>query len=158
MRPVRRRYTVSQIVATVYCEQQVVFDRRFGKVRSADVARKAARGTFEHRRFEVEGYTRSPAQLLRKMGRQQADQARPAAADTRCFIASQIYGPAAAQTDCLRAWRDRVLLPCLAGRLVVRAYYSISPVVVALTRTSPRLARLTRRALDAFLRRIGSGQ
>ena len=49
----RRRYTVSQIVATVYCEQQVVFDRQFGKVRSADVARKAARGTFEHRRAEA---------------------------------------------------------------------------------------------------------
>lgn len=150
----RRHYTVSDIVATVYCEQKVVFDRQFGRSRPAHVARKAAVGTFEHLRFEVEGYSRNPVRLLAKLGARGAS-SRRRAADSRCFIASQVYGTSTPPTEFLRAWRDRVLMPNCAGRAAVAVYYALSPVVAAAIRQSPHLQRMVRRALDALLRRLG---
>ena len=68
----RRRYhSISNIVATVYCERQAILDREHGESRTLDVRVKAAAGTFEHKRFELEGKTL-------------------AAVDRRCFIASAI--------------------------------------------------------------------
>jgi hypothetical protein len=65
----RRRHTVTDIVATVYCEQKVVFDRRHGKARPPDIQAEVASDTFEHLRFESEGYTRNPGRLLAKIGK-----------------------------------------------------------------------------------------
>ena len=94
----KKYHTITDIVGTVYCEQKVVFDRERGDARPLEVRAKAAAGTFEHLRFQVEGQTR-------------------AAIDRRCFIATAIYGPDAAETNFLRAWRDRVLMPAMVGRL-----------------------------------------
>lgn len=149
-----RRYTVSDIVATVYCEQKVVFDRQYGKARPAHVARKAVSGTFEHLRFEVEGYSRNPVRLLAKLA-SGGPASRRRATDSRCFVATQVYGPTAAHTDFLRAWRDRVLMTSFAGRAAVAAYYALSPMVAAALRRSPFLQSVARRSLDAILRRLG---
>ena len=77
MRRAKKYHTITDIVGTVYCEQKVVFDRERGDARPLEVRAKAAAGTFEHLRFQVEGQTR-------------------AAIDRRCFIATAIYGPDAA--------------------------------------------------------------
>lgn len=128
----KKFHTITDIVGTVYCEQKVVFDRERGDARPLEVRAKAAGGTFEHLRFQVEGQTR-------------------AAMDRRCFIATAIYGPDAPETNFLRAWRDRVLIPTRAGRLLVRAYYATSPKLVPALTNSRHAARAARMALNAVL-------
>lgn len=136
----RRRYhSISNIVATVYCEQQAIFDRERGEARTMDVRMKAAAGTFEHKRFELEGRTR-------------------AAVDRRCFIASSIYGIDAPETNDFRAWRDRVLMRSHLGRAFVSIYYFISPRLVPMLERSVIATAVVRRALNCLLVRIGGGQ
>ncbi len=136
MRSAKKYHTITDIVGTVYCEQKVVFDRERGDARPLEVRAKAAAGTFEHLRFQVEGQTR-------------------AVLDRRCFIATAIYGPDAPETNFLRVWRDRVLLPTTAGRLFVRAYYAISPALVPLLCRSRSAAKTVRAALNALLAMLG---
>lgn len=136
MTRVKKYHTITDIVGAVYCEQKVVFDRERGDARPLDVRAKAAAGTFEHLRFQVEGQTR-------------------AALDRRCFIATAIYGPDAPETNFLRAWRDRVLMPATAGRLFVRAYYATSPSFVPLLCRSRRAATAVRAALNVLLAVLG---
>lgn len=136
----RRRYhSISNIVATVYCERQAVLDRERGESRTLDVRVKAVAGTFEHKRFELEGKTL-------------------AAVDRRCFIATAIYGVDAPQTNDFRAWRDRVLMQSRAGRTFVRSYYFISPYLVPMLSRSVAVAAIVRRVLDVILARIGGGK
>lgn len=136
----RRRYhSISNIVATVYCERQAVLDREHGESRTLDVRVKAAAGTFEHKRFELEGKTL-------------------AAVDRRCFIASAIYGGDAPQTNDFRAWRDRVLMQSRLGRTFVRTYYLVSPYLVPVLSRSVTAAAIVRRILDLILGRIGGGK
>ena len=59
MRRAKKYHTITDIVGTVYCEQKVVFDRERGDARPLEVRAKAAAGTFEHLRFQVEGQTRA---------------------------------------------------------------------------------------------------
>lgn len=132
-------HTVTDIVAAVYCERKMVFDRTYGKGAPLAVKAKAAAGTFEHLRFEVEGRT---------LG----------AIDKRCFIASHVYGGDAPETVFLRAWRDRVLAPSPVGRLLVRGYYALSPTALLLLSRSRRLSRLSRAVLNALLRFLGMPQ
>ena len=136
MRRAKKYHTITDIVGTVYCEQKVVFDRERGDARPLEVRAKAAAGTFEHLRFQVEGQTR-------------------AAPDRRCFIATAIYGPDAPETDFLRAWRDRVLMPTTTGRFFVQAYYAISPALVPLLCRSRGAASAVRAALNALLATLG---
>lgn len=153
-----KRHTVSDIVAAVYCEQKLVFDKRHGKARSADIERKAAAGTFEHLRFQWEGYTRSPGRLLAKLGQERPSWKPRPTSDSRCFIASQVYGPQGAETNALRAWRDRVLMPSRAGRAFVSLYYAVSPALVWLLKGSPRLTSAVRKALDRLVNRVGGAR
>lgn len=136
MKRAKKYHTITDIVETVYCEQKVLFDRERGDARPLDVRAKAAAGTFEHLRFQVEGQTR-------------------AAIDRRCFIATAIYGADAPETNFLRAWRDRVLMPATAGRLFVRTYYATSPALVPLLCRSRGAATAVRAALNALLAVLG---
>ncbi len=129
-------HTISEIVATVYCERKTVYDRRFGDARPLHVRSKAVRGTIDHLGFELE----SRAAM---------------AIDRRCFIASQVYGGNAPQTDFLRAWRDDVLLQRRGGRALVSFYYATSPFVVRAVDRFPALAHLIRKTLDRVLRLLG---
>lgn len=68
--------------------------------------------------------------------------------DSRCFIASAVYGTRAPQTDELRRFRDRILWPHATGRVLVRLYYRLSPRVARHLRRNPALAHAVRRGLD----------
>ncbi|WP_226383028.1 CFI-box-CTERM domain-containing protein [Burkholderia savannae] len=132
----RKYHTITRIVDTVYCEQKATFDRQYGDARPLSVRAKAAAGTFEHIRFQVEGQTR-------------------AAVDRRCFIATAVYGEHARETNFLRSWRDRVLLSSLVGRLLTRCYYAMSPCVARALERSPRAARVVRVGLDRVVALMG---
>lgn len=132
----KKYHSITDIVATVYCEQKAVYDRKRGDARPISVRAKAVAGTFEHLRFQVEGQTRQ-------------------AFDRRCFIASHVYGPDATETNWLRAWRDRELLPSRIGRFAVAVYYAVSPFILPILERSPRLTRLTRAALNRIANMLG---
>jgi hypothetical protein len=48
-----------------------------------------------------------------------------------CYLASCAYGPLAPEVDLLRRFRDQYLLPGKCGRIIVSAYYRLSPQVAA---------------------------
>lgn len=47
--------SITEIISASYCEQKVIFDRRYGKGSTQEVARYAAEGEKRHLQFEQEG-------------------------------------------------------------------------------------------------------
>ena len=121
------RIAITDVVAIVYCERQAVLDRKIGRRRTATEGRQS------HKIFE-------------KKGRQQQD--------SRCFVATAIYGADAPETIALRAWRDRCLMPSGAGRALVSAYYRLSPLALHVIAALPGARPFIKRLLDRFYRRL----
>lgn len=70
----------------------------------------------------------------------------------RCFIATHVYGSAAApQVESLREFRDQVLMHSSPGRWLVQQYYRFSPTLVKWMADKPRLTHLVKRVLDAWV-------
>lgn len=135
-------HSISDIVAAVYCEQKLVFDRELGDASPEHIRMRAEEGIIEHRRFEREGQIRV---LLDKPGK---------TIDKRCFVASCLYGIDAPETIVLRKWRDDKLLQSGTGRWLVRSYYRISPRLVTLIDRHGWLVRPIRLLLDWIVRLI----
>lgn len=131
--------SITKVVAAVYCEQKVVFDREFGDVRPRHVKAKAQEGIRQHARFEIEGRMKK-------------------AADSRCFIASHVYGIDADETNELRGWRDRHLMSSMFGRGLVRAYYFVSPLLLRVAGRSPLCTRLAKAILDRIVDKVRSAR
>jgi hypothetical protein len=99
------------------------------------------------------------APVSSKQGRPQArsNQYQPqqkSASSSNCFIATAVYGHDATETNALRQWRDRVLLPKAIGRLLVGAYYKISPHLVPLIQRTPKLKQRLKAILDWLIPKI----
>lgn len=73
---------------------------------------------------------------------------------TKCFIATAVFGPRSEEVAAFQAFRDEVLAVSLAGRAFIRAYYLVSPTVMAAILRSPKLASLLRAPLRAIYRAI----
>ena len=72
-----------------------------------------------------------------------------------CFVASTIYGIDAPETNLLRLYRDLKLSKSLPGRLFIQLYYAFAGRwMTKLLHRSPLLVRMTRSALDRFIKRI----
>jgi len=121
-------HSISDIVAAVYCEQRLIFDRDLGDASPLPIRKKATEGTLEHQRFAMEGQR--------------------TAIDKRCFIASSIYGIDSIEAVTLRRWRDDVLLQSKMGRMFVYCYYRLSPYMVSVMAHQDWLASLARAGLD----------
>jgi len=146
------RHTVTDIVAAVYCEQKVVFDHRFGKRMTAPGAQMAKLGTAAHAKFEREGLLLAPTRVVAKSLARRPSPMQ--AGDSRCFIASQVYGIDARETNVLRCWRDQALLPRRTGRLAIGTYYAASSHLARLLPIGSRRARWARRLLDRVVARV----
>ena len=58
-----------------------------------------------------------------------------------CFVATACYGADSPLTNSLRGLRDRVLLPCRAGRGFVAWYYRNGPAIAKFVKAAPILER-----------------
>jgi len=133
-----RKYVSATELATLgKCERLAVLEARYGSRPSVRTRQARQRGDREHLRHHREALA---------FGRT------PATPDRRCFIASAVYGPDAWQTNYLRTWRDRHLMPTWWGRLMIGAYYALSPALVRRLPHWPRLRRLVQAMLDRGIR------
>ena len=73
-----------------------------------------------------------------------------------CFIATLVYDEDYnhPQVLILREFRDRILSEYLMGRLLLKFYYSLSPVVARWMRKKVRLKKLTKTLLDRVIQII----
>lgn len=116
------------LAALVRCEREFVAVQTEGEVRTRERDARARAGVAEHARTErsmLAFHNTGPASR--------------SARDPRCFVATELYGLEAPRTQALRTWRDRVLLPHGAGRVLVRIYYATSPFLVRAVRRWPAL-------------------
>ncbi|HMN14020.1 MAG TPA: hypothetical protein PKD55_17020 [Bellilinea sp.] len=100
---------------------------------------------------------RQPAPAPRTQGRSPTHthattSGKSATTKDNCFIATAVYGRDAPETNALRAWRDRALMPSSPGRTLVRGYYELSPRLVPLLHRSERFTAVVRAALDLLVR------
>jgi hypothetical protein len=68
-----------------------------------------------------------------------------------CFVATVAFGEGAPQLEVLRRFRDDVLLPRPAGRVFVRTYYAVGPLLAQVVRVVPGLHATTRWGLDQLV-------
>lgn len=128
--------SATTIAQCSYCENKLALDIRFGKKTSESEERARARGDEEHLRHHLAAV---------KHGRTK---------DGRCFVASEVYGPLADETDVLRNFRDTVLLGTWYGRLFVRVYYDISPGLVVMIQALPKLKKPAKYTLDFIVKAV----
>lgn len=122
--------SVTELAQLGICEQQLLLDKYHGKQRSKTLNNLARDGERIHARYE-----RVLAQ----------------ATDSRCFIATAVYGPHASETNLLRRFRDKFLLPYWWGRILCSFYYRTSPGLVVLVRQFPGLRLPVRFVLMALI-------
>ena len=72
-----------------------------------------------------------------------------------CFIATAAFGSSyTSEVECLRSYRDEVLLKSLSGRIFVACYYYTSPPIAELVTKSPSLAAFVRSILRPLVNHI----
>lgn len=70
----------------------------------------------------------------------------------QCFVATAAYGtPYAKDIDALRMWRDLTLKKTVGGRVFIKFYYSIGPVVAWLVSKSKLIRFLVRKSLRPLI-------
>ncbi len=94
------------------------------------------------------------AEIAREKGTQSHQALNQLVQDSRCYIASALYGPNDKRTQCLRDFRDRYLLRHWVGRIFVTLYYYISPTLVVLSRHCQPLRQVLQTVVDAIVKRI----
>lgn len=72
--------------------------------------------------------------------------------DKRCFVATYALGEQHPTTHALRVWRDRALKPYVCGRLLVAAYYWLSPILISLAGSSPWCRRVAAKLVKGVAR------
>jgi hypothetical protein len=109
-----------------------------GSAVSESAQKARARGEEEHERFS--------AQIKRQ------------AQDRRCFVASHLFGISDPRTESLRQFRDVHLMPHWPGRVFVRIYYALSPVLVRACERNAKLDSVARKTVTWLLSHLQNQQ
>jgi hypothetical protein len=126
--------SASELAEMGYCEKRMLFEHRLGP--RASPAREKARleGLVAHQAFHRDAVTIAPDV--------QSSEVKP-----WCFIASELFGQGAWETDALRMARDRLLRRCAAGRAFIAVYYRYSPGLARWLRHHRRVRTVARMLL-----------
>lgn len=87
---------------------------------------------------------------------QNTNWSKPSSSSSNCFIATAVYGSDAPETNALRKWRDRALLPHFLGRMLVSIYYAVSPHLVPVVARSQWVRGCLKSVLDRVIHAIAS--
>lgn len=128
--------SATTIAQRSFCEKQMTLDMQYGKQETDIQRQRKERGNEEHLRHHL---------VAKKFGTPR---------DSRCFIATELYGNTAPQTQALRVFRDSRLLTSLPGRLFTQLYYDVSPNIVKLMKKSPATKKAIKFVIDRIVRRI----
>ena len=86
-------------------------------------------------------------------------QTQPASQKEGCYIATCVYGSYdCPQVRLLRRFRDEHMKKTPAGRIFIRLYYAVSPVLVRCFGKNPAFHVFWRHILDSLIRRLESGR
>lgn len=132
----------SDLAQLGYCEQRLVLEKQLGERLTNEQKAGIQRGNQAHDRFLRQSFSLNPSVGTSK-------------AKPWCFIATTVFGPDAPQTNRLREFRDEVLRPVPAGRFLIQAYYSASPLIAAMLVRRPWAASATRAFLGVFVSWLG---
>jgi hypothetical protein len=131
-----RSTSATDLAKFATCERQAYLDKRYPHTKdSRAIQASKTRGNYIHALAERQGHPASHS-------------------DRRCFIATAVFGQDAEETNSLRTWRDRNLLPHHIGRLLVSLYYRLSPCVADYLERHPAASRATAALLRSWIRRI----
>jgi hypothetical protein len=139
-----RPVSASQLGSACVCEQQTVFDIEHGLRRTPEQMERVEGGITAHERLHTAARTAYA-------------HAETSVPDRGCFVASCLFGPDAAETNTLRAWRDATLMKTVLGRLAVALYYRCSPALVKAMDRSELLRVTGRWAIEKLLIGIARG-
>lgn len=120
----RRVLRATDLWKFAVCEQKAVFEREYGEELTAEARERIVDGNSGHARFLAQAFASDP--------RVRSSESKP-----WCFVASCLFGPAAPETNVLRALRDQVLRRHRSGRALIRLYYRASPALVRLLDRHP---------------------
>lgn len=128
----KKHYTSASELAEIgYCEKRMLFAHRLG-ARSSPAREQARKdGLTAHQAFHRDAVTIAPGL--------QSSEPKP-----WCFIASELFGQSAWETNALRMARDRVLRKYSAGRAFIGVYYCYSPRLARWLRRHPHVRALAR--------------
>ena len=116
------------------CEQKLVYEKCYGERLTRAEARRIRDGNQGHMLYLHQAFLLNPG-------------VRSSETKPWCFIATVVFGEAAAETTVLRALRDSVLRRYALGRAFMRLYYRLSPSFAVYLAARPRVQGLVRHAL-----------
>jgi hypothetical protein len=113
------------------CEQKLVYEKRYGELLTPVQRERIRDGHRGHARYLREAFVLNP---------------RVSSSDSKpwCFIATELWGESADETQLLRALRDVVLRRHRWGRALIRTYYRLSPAIAAYIAPRPHARRLAK--------------
>jgi hypothetical protein len=74
--------------------------------------------------------------------------------ETGCFIATKIFSIDSYEVSVLSAYRDKVLINSIFGKLFIQFYYKISPGIITVLDKSRSVKKLIKRILIRIVRSI----
>lgn len=139
--------SATNLAKMLVCENQIVLARRLGKrSNTREQQRRADAGNRMHdaiHKAEIRHSRAGGVGPVSLQGRKSVD--------SRCFIATAVFGMDAPETWRLRRFRDEQLMKSGAGRAFVRIYYAISPPVADWLGRHGGAAAFVRVALGFFI-------
>lgn len=128
--------SATTIAQRSYCENQLVLDQKYDGEESDRIRLRRERGNEEHLRHHL---------TVQKYGSR---------TDSRCFIATELYGQLAEETNLLRNYRDTVLMKRKLGRAFIDFYYAVSPSVVVLIKKYPFLRSIFTKSVNFVVSKV----
>ena len=133
-----RAIAASDLAKLAACEQKLVYEKRYGELLTPAQRERIRDGHRGHARYLREAFVLNP---------------RVSSSDSKpwCFIATELWGESADETQLLRAFRDAVLRRHRFGRGLICIYYRLSPAIAAYIAARPHARRLAKLLLFPVL-------